>query len=102
MGVGAGVVVASPGVVGSVNAGVDSGVGVTGNMAPPGVTGAGTGVVVVRPGVVESGNMGTGVGAGIVLGRDIEVFSHIFPKNPIAILKWLIFTIGISSEYVLS
>ena len=40
--------------------------------------------------------------AGIVLGRDIEIFSHIFPKNPIAILKWLIFTIGISSEYVLS
>ena len=39
---------------------------------------------------------------GIVLGRDIEIFSHIFPKNPIAILKWLIFTIGISSEYVLS
>ena len=22
-----------------------------------------------------------------VLGRDIEIFSHIFPKNPIAILK---------------
>ena len=40
--------------------------------------------------------------SGIVLGRDIEIFSHIFPKNPIAILKWLIFTIGISSEYVLS
>ena len=42
------------------------------------------------------------VTSGIVLGRDIEIFSHIFPKNPIAILKWLIFTIGISSEYVLS